>query len=60
MSQQISAEAAAASSEQQEGNGQLSEEEFRQAADFVIDNSTTLEETYRQIDEKLEAYTWRE
>lgn len=39
---------------------QLSEEEFRQAADFVIDNSTTLEETYRQIDEKLEAYTWRE
>lgn len=32
---------------------QLSEEEFRASCDFVIDNSGTLEETFRQIDERL-------
>lgn len=32
---------------------QLSEEEFRRASDFVIDNSGTLEDAYRQIDERL-------
>lgn len=37
---------------------QLAEETFRRECDFVIDNSTTLEEAYRQIDKRLEAYTW--
>lgn len=32
---------------------QLSDREFRKACDFVIDNSGTLEEAYRQIDERL-------
>ncbi len=32
---------------------QLSEEDFRKGADVVIDNSGTLEEAYRQIDEVL-------
>ncbi len=32
---------------------QLSEEEFRKGSDVVIDNSGTLEEAYRQIDEVL-------
>lgn len=39
---------------------QLSEEAFRKGADFVIDNSGTLADSYRQIDKKLEAFTWRE
>ena len=39
---------------------QLSEEIFRQNCDFVIDNSGSLEESYQQIDRKLEAYTWQE
>ena len=39
---------------------QLSEKQFKEAADFVIDNSFTLESAYRQIDRRLEAYTWRE
>lgn len=39
---------------------QLSEEDFREACDFVIDNSDSLENTYRQIDKKLEAFTWQE
>ena len=39
---------------------QLSEEQFRQASNFVIDNSGALAESYRQIDKKLEAYTWQE
>ncbi len=39
---------------------QLSEENFRQESDFVIDNSTTLENAYRQINERLGAYTWQE
>lgn len=39
---------------------QLSEEEFRKECDFVIDNSGLLTDSYRQIDKKLEAYTWQE
>ncbi len=39
---------------------QLSEAEFRKHCDFVIDNSDSLEESYRQIRQKLEAYTWKE
>ena len=39
---------------------QLSEEEFRAGSDFVIDNSHDLADTFRQIDQKLEAYTWRQ
>ena len=41
-------------------SAQLSEEEFRAGSDFVIDNSGDLYETFRQIDHKLEAYTWRQ
>lgn len=40
-------------------NSQLTEGNFRKASDFVIDNSGTLADSYRQIDKKLEAYTWR-
>ena len=39
---------------------QLSERQFRDHCDFVIDNSGLLEDSYRQIDRKLEAFTWRE
>lgn len=39
---------------------QLSEEAFREACDFIIDNSGSLEDSYRQIDKKLEAFTWQE
>ena len=39
---------------------QLSEEEFRQASDFILDNSGSLAEVYSQIDKKLEAFTWLE
>ena len=39
---------------------QLTEEEFRKECDFVIDNSGSLAESYRQIDKKLEAFTWQE
>lgn len=39
---------------------QLSEARFREACDFVIDNSGELTDSYRQIDRKLEAYTWQE
>lgn len=39
---------------------QLSEEEFRKYCNFVIDNSGTLTDSYRQIDKKLEAFTWQE
>lgn len=38
---------------------QLSEEYFRKECDFVIDNSGELTDSYRQIDKKLEAYTWQ-
>ena len=41
-------------------SSQLSEKEFRKHCDFVIDNSDSLEDSYRQIRQKLEAYTWRE
>lgn len=39
---------------------QLSEEDFRKNSDFILDNSGSLEESYRQIDRKLEAFTWQE
>ena len=39
---------------------QLAEEKFRENCDFVIDNSGSLIESYRQIDRKLEAFTWQE
>ncbi|MCM1569269.1 MAG: dephospho-CoA kinase [Roseburia sp.] len=39
---------------------QLTEEQFRRTSDFVIDNSGSLAEAYRQIDKKLEAFTWQE
>lgn len=35
---------------------QLSEEEYRKHCKVVIDNSGALQDTYRQIDEKLEEY----
>lgn len=38
---------------------QLSEEAFRSASDFIIDNSGELEESFRQIDERLKSYTRR-
>lgn len=41
-------------------SNQLSEDLFRQNCDFVIDNSGSLEESYRQVDKKLEAFTWQE
>ena len=39
---------------------QLQEEIFRENCDFVIDNSGPLTESYKQIDRKLEAFTWQE
>lgn len=39
---------------------QLSEETFRKNSDFIIDNSGSFEETCRQIEKKLEAFTWQE
>lgn len=39
---------------------QLSEERFRKTCDFVIDNSGLLVDSYRQIEKKLEAFTWLE
>ena len=39
---------------------QLSEERFRENCDFVIDNSGSFQESRRQIDRKLEAFTWQE
>ncbi len=39
---------------------QLSEEEFRAGCDFVIDNSGELEKSFKQINKKLEAFTWLE
>ncbi|MGN0166865.1 MAG: dephospho-CoA kinase [Acetatifactor sp.] len=38
---------------------QLNEEIFRKNCDFVIDNSGSLEDSCRQIDKKLEAFTWQ-
>lgn len=37
---------------------QLSEEAFRNECDFMIDNSTTLADSYRQIRKKLKGFTW--
>lgn len=39
---------------------QLSEEAFRKNSDFIIDNSGSFQETCRQIEKKLEAFTWQE
>ncbi len=39
---------------------QLSEEEFRKNCDFMIDNSGELADSFRQIDRKLEAFSWRD
>lgn len=39
---------------------QLTEQQFRAGSDFVIDNSGTPEESYRQIRRRLEDYTWRQ
>jgi len=39
---------------------QLADDEFRRQCDFVIDNSGGLEDSYRRIDKKLEAFSWRE
>ncbi len=41
-------------------DSQLTEAEFRAACNFVIDNGGSLEDSCRQIDEKLEAFTWQE
>lgn len=41
-------------------SSQLTEEAFRAACDFVIDNSKELADSYRQIKNKLEAFTWLE
>lgn len=35
---------------------QLSEEEFSEACDFEVDNSGTLEETQKQIDQRMQQY----
>ena len=37
---------------------QLSEEEFRNNSDFVIDNSKSLEDSYNQIKSRLGEFTW--
>lgn len=39
---------------------QMSDGQFRMSCDFIIDNSGALEDSYAQIDKKLEAYTWQE
>ena len=39
---------------------QLSDEHFRENCGFIIDNSGSLTDSYRQIDRKLEAFTWQE
>ncbi len=41
-------------------SSQLTEQEFRASCDFCIDNSGELTESYKQIMEKLEAFTWLE
>ena len=41
-------------------SSQLTEEQFRENCDFIIDNSGSFEETCRQIEKKLEAFTWQE
>ena len=39
---------------------QLTDEVFRKESNFMIDNSGSFEETCRQIENKLEAFTWQE
>ncbi len=39
---------------------QLSEDAFRNACDFVIENNGDVCKTFQQIDKKLEAYAWKE
>ncbi|MBR1854778.1 MAG: dephospho-CoA kinase [Lachnospiraceae bacterium] len=41
-------------------DSQLSEDDFRKNCDFVIDNSGELADSFRQIDRKLEAFSWRD
>ncbi len=41
-------------------SSQLTDEEFRSSCDFCIDNSGELTKSYKQIMEKLEAFTWLE
>jgi dephospho-CoA kinase len=37
---------------------QLEEETFRKECDVVIENNGSLEDCFRQVDRRLEAYTW--
>jgi dephospho-CoA kinase len=37
---------------------QLEEETFRRECDVVIENNGSLEDCYRQVDRRLEAFTW--
>ncbi|MCM1064405.1 MAG: dephospho-CoA kinase [Eubacterium sp.] len=39
---------------------QLTEKAFRKHSDFIIDNSGSFEDTCKQIEKKLEAFTWQE
>ncbi|HKM34899.1 MAG TPA: dephospho-CoA kinase [Lachnospiraceae bacterium] len=39
---------------------QLSDDIFRNSSDFVIDNSNSLDRTFKQIKSRLGAYTWLE
>lgn len=39
---------------------QLTDDAFRDSCDVVIDNSGSLEDSYRQIEKQLEAFTWQE
>lgn len=39
---------------------QLDEDEFYKGSDFVIDNSGSLTESFRQVDRKLEGFKWQE
>ena len=39
---------------------QLTEDKFRESCGFVIDNSGSLEDSYRQINRKLASFTWQE
>ncbi len=40
-------------------SSQLTDSEFRNGSDFIIDNSGAPEESFRQIRAKLEGYTWQ-
>ena len=45
--------------QQKELTKPISDEEFRKNCSFIIDNSGELTDSFKQIDEKLEAYTWQ-